>query len=110
MNKKTRLTKILDKESYSDVIHLYCCAKTSSQISREDFIIFKSFLAKMIDVQTEKDLTVGMERRWKTPHDYFKVMRGNRSDIELIKNLISYVKNGVRPFNFDFKKDYGFLI
>lgn len=101
MNKKTRLTKILDKKSYSDVIHLYCCAKTNSQISREDFIIFKSFLAKMIDAQTEPT--------WKTPHEFFQGMR-DRTEIEIIKNLISYVKNGVKPFNFDFKKDYGFLI
>lgn len=102
MNKKTRLAKILDKESYSDVIHLYCCAKTSSQISREDLIIFKSFLAKMIDVQTKE--------YFNTPHNYFQRIRRNRSDIELVKNLISYIKNGIRPFNFDFKKDYGFLI
>lgn len=108
MNKKTRLAKILDKESYSDIIRLYCCAKTNSQISREDFIIFKSFLAKMIDAQTEKWL--GTKSRWQTPHEFFQCMLETRTEIEVIEFITKYIKYNIKLFGFDLKKDYGFVI
>lgn len=41
---KTRLSKRIDAESYLDVINLYKEVKTNPNFTREDFIIFKSFL------------------------------------------------------------------
>jgi len=103
---ETRLSKRIDAKSYLDVINLYKEVKTNPNFTREDFIIFKSFLVRMINAQEEKDA------HWSTPHLYFKKMRNvHKNNVYLIKFLLGLIKyQGIRPFDFDLKKHYGCLI
>ena len=118
--KKIRLLKMLDKESYDIVLSYYLEAKTNKEVSREDFILFKSFLAKMVVAQQDymdpisgEDISpfdIRKSPRWVTPFSYFESMQG-RTELVFIKKYIELLKNKkFRPFNFNVERDYGLLI
>lgn len=119
--KKIRLLKMLDKESYDAVLSYYLEAKTNKELTKEDFILFKSFLARMIHAQQDyADQTSGEDvspfdvrksPKWVTPREYFNSMQKGRTKLQFIKEYINLLKStNFCPFNFNLKRDYGLLV
>lgn len=131
MEKDTRISKLLDNNSYVAVMALYNAAKRNkAKYSLEDLVLIKSFLVKMINVQTEtydgdirgipiREFTY---RKWSTPFEYLEnrahyaceIFYNSRST-EVQERLLDYFlrpngENTSYVFNFDKKKDYGKLI
>lgn len=120
MEKEIRLKKMVDEESYAILISLYKEFRTNPKYSKSDFILLKSFLAKIVYAQNEyaddwgtpcSQYACSAHKRWATPVQYFSRMYITINNITPLLNTLNLLKKGVfAPFGFNYQKDLGLLL
>ena len=111
MKKKTRISKMVDRKSYEEVMNVYNQVKRNKdKYTLNDLIRIKSFLGKMISVQKERyeDGT----QRWRTPFDYLKEFEGNNYErkVKLLLHNRGVFLNMEGAFNYVDEIDFGKLL
>ena len=120
MEKYTRISHMVDLDSYHIIIKLYLEAKNNPIINKNDFIIFRAFLAKMIYAQTEYvNPTTGetvskyhpyAQKKWRIPCDFFGDMLFKCDEQRFIERMIHSLRNGFKGYGFDITKHNGLMI
>ena len=120
MEKEIRLKKMVDEESYAIFISLYKEFRANPKYSRSDFILLKSFLAKIVYAQNEYEedwgtpcsqYACGAHKRWATPVDYFSRMNITTNNFTPLLNTLRLLKKAdLASFGFNYQKDLGLLL
>ena len=118
MEKETKISKIIDKDSYDELIGIYKEVKNNKQrYALDDFIRVKSFFNKMISRQHEIDKEG--RKVWATPKEYFDnrfnyIRRFCGNQFKTRKEmLIEYFiddKNIEYTYGYNPKEDYGKIL
>lgn len=116
----SRLKNIITLEDYNSIMEVYQEAKNNPNITINDFVVIKSFLAKMIYAQTEYidndsgDITTPSNpnagKKWREPKSYIDLRKNNNDTKYFITNIVKQLRSGFRAYDFDFNQDNGLLI
>lgn len=103
MVKCTRLSRIMDSSSYNIFISLYKLIKEDKSFSIDDMIIFKSFVCKMALTQLDAYTPFAQ------PYMFWRSFISTRGKIqftsEYLHELLEKLKDGVKLYDYDIKKD-----